>query len=290
MNEQPAPPMVPEGATAEIAPGVHVIPDQRVEFVPNIGIVLGEESALVIDTAMGPRNGERVLREARRLAGDRRLFLTLTHFHPEHGFAAQSFVPEATILYNRAQLEELDAKGEEYIEMFSGFGPHLAELLAEVELVRPHVVYDNVADLDLGGVSAELRYLGQAHTRGDQIVWLPEARILFAGDLVEERFFPIFPDEDAVGGKWIAVLEQLEELEPAQVVPGHGEVGDAAMITTAKQFLVAVRDRVREMSQTGAELELIKSELDAEFRGERPDWDNEIWIGSAVEAFHRELA
>lgn len=289
MNDQPTPPIVAEDATREIAEGVHVIPDRRIEFVPNIGIVVGEHSALVIDTAMGPRNGERVLREARRIAGDRRLLLTLTHFHPEHGFAAQSFADEATTLYNRAQLEELQDKGQEYIEMFSGFGPHLAELLAEVELVRPQVVYDDAADVDLGGRRVELRYLGQAHTRGDQVAWLPEERILFPGDLVEDRFFPIFPDEDAVGGKWLTVLERLEELDPAVVVPGHGEVGDAEMIGVAKGFLIAARDGVRRLSEEGRDLDAIKAELEEEFRGRYPDWDNEIWIGSAAESFHREL-
>ncbi len=64
-------PMVPEGATTEIAPGVHVVPDQRIEFVPNAGIVVGERAALVIDTAMGAANGERILREARRVAEER---------------------------------------------------------------------------------------------------------------------------------------------------------------------------------------------------------------------------
>lgn len=289
MNEADAPMVAPE-ETKEIAPGVHVIPDRRVEFVPNIGVVVGEESALVIDTAMGPRNGALVLDEARRLAGDRRLFLTLTHFHPEHGFAAQSFRSEATILYNRAQLDELEQKGEEYIEMFSGFGPGLADLLGDVELVRPHIVYDDAADLDLGGRRVELRYLGQAHTRGDQIAWLPEEGILFPGDLVEDRFFPIFPDDDAVGSKWLEVLDRLRSLDPRLLVPGHGETGDAEMIDTAKGFLVSARDRVQALSDQGHDLDQIKEKLDEEYRREYPDWDNEVWIASAVEAFHRELS
>jgi glyoxylase-like metal-dependent hydrolase (beta-lactamase superfamily II) len=289
MSTKPVAPMV-TGEPEEICDGIFVIPDDRVDFVPNIGIAHGTESVLVIDTAMGPRNGERVLAKAREIAGDRRLFLTLTHFHPEHGFGAQSFRTEATILYNRAQVEELESKGETYIEMFSGFGAHLAELLDEVELVRPHVVYHDEVELRLGGLTAELRSYGAAHTLGDQIVWLPERRVLFAGDLVEDRFFPIFPDEHAVGSRWIAVLERLEALNPAIVVPGHGAVGDAGMIAVAKEHLVAVRDRVTALAETGRELEEIKNELDGEFRAQRPDWDNEIWIGSAVESFYGELS
>jgi len=169
-------PMVPEGATIQIAPRVHVIPDQRIEFVPNAGIVVGERAALVIETAMGAANGERVLREARRLAGERPLLLTTTHFHPEHAFGAQAFVGSATYICNRAQAEELAAKGREYVEMFSGFGPALEELLRDVELVAPQVVYGDEASVDLGGIVVELRHFGTAHTRGDQVAFVAVAK------------------------------------------------------------------------------------------------------------------
>lgn len=285
MSTEASAPLVREGTARQIDERVHVIPDARIEFVPNVGIVVGDDAALVIDTAMGPRNGDVVLREARRLAGGRPLFVTLTHFHPEHGFGAQSFAGEAVLLYNQAQLEELDEKGQEYIEMFSGFGPHLAELLAEVELVRPQVVYPDSAALDLGGVRVELR-AAPAHTRGDHVVWLPDQRILFAGDLVEERFFPIFPDPDAVGPAWIEVLERLEAMGPETVVPGHGAVGGADLIATARDYLVSVRERVDAAGDKA--LDDLKAELDEAYRAEYPDWDNEVWIVTAVESFHRE--
>ena len=100
------PPLIPVGLTEEVVARVHVMPDQRVEFVPNAGIVVGDRSVLVIDTAMGPRNGERILAEARRLGGERRLLLTTTHFHPEHAFGSQSF-SDATYVCNAAQAEEM---------------------------------------------------------------------------------------------------------------------------------------------------------------------------------------
>jgi len=267
-------PMVPEGATIQIAPRVHVIPDQRIEFVPNAGIVVGERAALVIETAMGAANGERVLREARRLAGERPLLLTTTHFHPEHAFGAQAFVGSATYICNRAQAEELAAKGREYVEMFSGFGPALEELLRDVELVAPQVVYGDEASVDLGGIVVELRHFGTAHTRGDQVAFVREGRILFAGDLVEERFLPIFPDEDADGPLWLGVLDELEALEPAVIVPGHGAVGDTALIGALREYLHAVR---------GGEEE---SELAERYAG----WDNQMWIRSAIESFDRARA
>jgi glyoxylase-like metal-dependent hydrolase (beta-lactamase superfamily II) len=106
----PRPPTVDTSNLQEIAAGVWIIGDHRIWLVPNIGIILGADAALVVDTGLGPANGERVLDLARRLAGSRRLLLTVTHFHPEHGYGAQAFRPDATIIYNRAQRDELQEK------------------------------------------------------------------------------------------------------------------------------------------------------------------------------------
>jgi glyoxylase-like metal-dependent hydrolase (beta-lactamase superfamily II) len=288
-GELPAP--VVAGSPVEVAPDVFVIPDGRVPLVPNVGIVLGAREALVVDTALGPRNGARVREQAERLAGGRPLLLTVTHFHPEHGFGAQAFVPGATIVYNRTQLEELRAKGQGYLEMFRTFAPVVAEELEGVELVDPHVAYEGEADLELGGLTVQLRPTGLAHTRGDQIVWLPEERVLFTGDLVENGCFAIFPyfppdDTDIDGDRWIEVLERLEALEPAIVVPGHGDVGDSDVIVEAREYLVQLRAETRRLAGEGQDVEEIVSELDASMRALHPDWAQPEWIAFGVRWFH----
>jgi glyoxylase-like metal-dependent hydrolase (beta-lactamase superfamily II) len=284
-------PLVPEGVTTPLREGVFVIPDQRIEFVPNIGILVGERATLVVDTAMGPRNGERVLAEARRLGGARKLVLTTTHFHPEHAFGAQALADVATYVCNATQAAELADKGREYVEMFSGFGPHLAELLAPVELVSPDITYEGgPAHIDLGGLLVELHDIGQAHTRGDQVVFVREHGVLFAGDLVEERFLPIFPDSDAVGSRWLAALDRLEALEPEVVVGGHGAVGGVELIAALRDYLTTVRDRVAELRAEGRDLEAIESALEPELTARQAGWDNQMWIKSAIDSFHAERA
>ncbi len=277
----PAP--VVTNAPVEIAEGVHVIPDGRVPLVPNIGIVLGSRAALVVDSGMGPRNGAVVRRHADELAAGRPLFLTITHFHPEHGYGAQAFDPGATIVYNRGQLAELRQKGQPYLEMFKTFGDAVAEQLEGVTLVEPHVVYDGAADLDVGGRTAQLRTWGLAHTQADQVVFLPEQRILFTGDLVESRCFAIFPwfppdDVDVDCDRWIAVLEELLRLDPAIVVPGHGEVGDAGVVTAAREYLQLLRAETRRLADDGASEDDAAAELDRSMRELHPDWDQPEWI------------
>jgi glyoxylase-like metal-dependent hydrolase (beta-lactamase superfamily II) len=292
----PPAPTVDEAGITEIAPGVWVIPDRRVPLVPNVGVIVGEEAVLVVDAGMGPANGGRVLAAAKEKAQGRRLYLTITHFHPEHGFGAQVFRDEATILYNRAQRDELRDKGAGYVELFRTFGPAVADALEGVELVDPHEVYDgDGSELDLGGRTVQLRTWGVAHTRSDQVVVLPGERILFTGDLVEERIFPIYPyfppdDADVDGARWIDVLRRLEELGPAVVVPGHGAVGDVSVIAVAREFHEQLRDRTRRLAAEGLDADEAVALLEPDLLGLHPDWEQPEWIGFGIRSFHARSA
>ena len=286
----PAPTVVAEGIT-EIAPGVWVIPDRRVPLVPNVGIVVGEEAVLVVDTAMGPVNGSRVLAAAKEKAQGKRLLVTVTHFHPEHGFGAQVFRDEATIVYNRAQLDELHDKGAGYVDMFKTFGPAVAEALEGVELVDPDETYEEETELDLGGRTVQLRTWGVAHTRSDQVVFLPAERILFTGDLVEERIFAIYPyfppdDADVDGERWIEVLRRLEALGPEIVVPGHGAVADVGVIRAAREYHELLRDETLRLAAEGRDADAVVAELEPRILARYPDWEQPEWIGFGIRSFH----
>ncbi len=286
-----APPPIVHGRPVEIADGVYVIPDGRVPLVPNIGVILGDRAALVVDAGLGPRSGAVAHQIARELAGDRPLYLTLTHFHPEHGFGAQAFY-DATIIYNRTQHDEFRQKAQGYLQQFQGLSSAVAKELEGVELTDPHITYDGGADLDLGGKIVELRTWGRAHSRGDQTIFLPEERLLFTGDLVENRFYPIFPyfppyDVDVDSQNWITVVEALQGLAPLVVVPGHGELGDAGLLATTHEYLTRLRSSVIQLAAEGRSEGEIISLLAAQLHAHYPDWDaTEPWrIATGVQTF-----
>ena len=289
----PAPDVDPSGIS-EIVGDVWLIPDRRIPLVPNIGIVCGRERVLVVDVGMGPRNGSRVLEAAEEKADGRPLVATSTHFHPEHGFGLQAFRDSATIVYNRAQLDELHAKGQAYVDMFRTFGTNVEAALDGVELVEPHETYGGGREVvDLGGRTVELLTRGLAHTRGDQVAFLPEERILFTGDLVESRFFPIYPffppdDADVDGTRWIEVLRWLESLDPRHVVPGHGEIGDDRLITEARAYHERLRSETFELADSGVEADEAVARLEAPTRERHPDWDQPEWIAFGIRCFHAE--
>ncbi|QKV96232.1 MBL fold metallo-hydrolase [Streptomyces sp. NA02950] len=285
-----APAPLVQGEPIEIREGVFVIPDNRVPIVPNIGIVVGDHSALVVDTGIGPRNGRYVLEQAKRLAGDRRLWVTLTHFHPEHGFGAQAFKGAATIIYNDSQRAELRRKGAAYAEMFRGVSPAVAAALDGVRFVDPDVTYTGEAEIDLGGRTVVLREVGPAHTAGDQIV-LVDSHVLFGGDLLENRMFPIAPyfpphDTDVDAHRWITVLDQLLALSPTVVVPGHGEVTDATLIQDVRDYLDHVRAETDRLRGLGASADEAAEAIGRDARSRWSSWDHPEWTDLAARAFY----
>src|SRR5690349_24624665 len=84
--DQPEPGVIEITGEREIAPDLVVVPNRHLDLVPNIGVIGGTHSVLVVEIGMGPRNAEKVLKFAAGYAKGRRLYLTTTHFHPEHAF------------------------------------------------------------------------------------------------------------------------------------------------------------------------------------------------------------
>lgn len=288
-------PVVDTAYVTELARDLVVIPNRRVGLVPNIGIIGGTESVLVVDTGMGPGNAAEVLAFATEYAAGRRLFLTTTHFHPEHAFGAQVFADEATYLINSAQAQDLARKGLPYLEMFRGLGAPVARQLEGVEIAIPDQVYDDSRDLDLGGRVVKLRATGRAHSTGDQVVTVPDADVMFTGDLAEAGQFAIFPwfpprDTDVSGLRWIEVMRGLAAQNPRVVVPGHGDVGGAQLLADVTCYLELLRDETwRRQDSTMAEQTIVE-EVRAVMLQRYPDWAAQEWIAPGVNCLCAERA
>ncbi len=280
-------PVVHTTDAREPARDLVVIADRGVPLVPNVGVIGGRDSVLVVETGIGPENAETVLKFALEYAKGRRLFLTTTHFHPEHAFGAQVFAGEATYLANRAQAEDLEQRGPGYLEMFKGMSEAVARRLEGVEMTAPDLVYDQSHDLDLGGRVVQLRPTGRAHTRGDQVIRVPDVDALFTGDLVEAAQFAIFPwfpphDTDVSGTRWLAVMERLAERGADLVVPGHGELGGPQLLADVRDYLELLRDETWRRRDSALAEETIVEEVSALMTERHPEWVGREWIEKGV--------
>lgn len=274
---------VPEGATQRVSEHVYAI----VGF-PNIAFVVGSRATLVVDTGMGPRNGAVVVREAQKLAKSPLLYLTTTHFHPEHAAGEQAF-PAGTILIRpAAQQQEIDRRGQEYLDLFSSRSAQNKELLKDVKLRNADVVFDREAKLDLGGVTARLFWLGAAHTLGDELIDVEPDNALIPGDIVQSKLVPNMPNEDASVKGWLAILDKLADLKPRFIVPDHGALGDGSLIAQERAFLADLQKRALELKRQGASVEDAGKKLTDELKAKYPEWGNMGPVANAVKRVYAE--
>ncbi|MBZ5620306.1 MAG: MBL fold metallo-hydrolase [Acidobacteriia bacterium] len=262
-------PLLPQNSVTHVSEHVYAIVGW-----PNVGIIVGDRATLVVDTGMGPRNGATVVKEAQKLAKGPKLYLTTTHFHPEHASGDAAFPPGTILIRPVVQQEELQARGAEFLAMFSGRSAQFKELLQDVKLRRPDIVFDREVKLDLGAVTARLLWLGAGHTRGDEETFVEPDGTLLPGDIVENKLVPSMPNADSSVKGWLGMLDQLEALRPRFIVPDHGALGDGALIAQERTFLAALQARAMELKRKGTSVEEAGKLLSAEFKARYPDWES----------------
>ncbi|REG86631.1 MBL fold metallo-hydrolase [Marinomonas pollencensis] len=279
----------------KVSDGVYVIEDKNHTFmVPNVSIILGEKAAMIVDTGLSVESAKRVLQEAKKLAGDKKLYLTLTHFHPEHGFGAQVFKDKATIIYNRSQYEELQKKGPAFRKLFAEHY-NVAAAMKEVKFVKPDVLYDGQASIDLGGRTVKLNYYGPAHTLGDQVISVPDQGVYILGDLLETESFPIMPwfpemsETDVDPENWRTILHNIATTKPTVVVPGHGPVGTAADINALIHHMDKATAEVKTLCANGVGIKDIQKQVTPLLIAQQPTWLLQDWIPMELQADYAHL-
>src|ERR671916_407619 len=215
------------GPWRELRPGIYraVAEPETV----NVGLVVGTESALLVDTGSSPGQG-RAIRESVAAVTDRPLVaVVVTHWHYDHAFGVAAF-------------GDLDSVGHESVGGRLGSPEAAAEAarlgLAPDDLAAPSRELVVATAYDLGGRRVEVAHLGRGHTDGDLVVVVPDADVVFAGDLIESAGPPSF-GPDSVPDEWAGTLDGLVGLmtERSVAVPGHGDPGD-------RQFVFGQRGEV----------------------------------------------
>jgi len=279
----PPTPLIRENATVKVSEHVYVIPDFNVGGVPNVGIIVGSKATLVVDTGLGPRNGQTVLREVGKVSRNPDLFVTATHFHSEHVLGESAFPATAKVIRARALQQEIDEIGVQ--PNFATRSPAMAELMKDAVFRKADEIFDKEKPLDLGGVRVRLLWYGGTHTNGDTLIFVEGDNVLFAGDVIMNRRFLSFNARSSVQA-WLRSLEEAARLRPTRIVPSHGEMGDGSLVEIDRSYLQALQTRVRELKREGKTADQAAETVTTEFRAKYPDWTGNA--GAAARAAYNE--
>ncbi|MBB5075910.1 MBL fold metallo-hydrolase [Nonomuraea endophytica] len=204
----------------------------------NVGLVVGDGHCLVFDTRMSHREATDLIAAVRRITPDPWTVVN-SHAHWDHFFGNAMFLP-AEIWGHAGCAEEIRSGGEAQRASVLGFvAEERRAEIEEIDLVAPDHTFTDRATLDIGGRAVHLRYFGRGHTDNDIVLHVPDAGVVFAGDLVEEGAPPAFGDSYPLD--WPATMSaMLAALPEPVIVPGHGAVVDRAFAQGQRDELAEV--------------------------------------------------
>jgi glyoxylase-like metal-dependent hydrolase (beta-lactamase superfamily II) len=196
---------------------------------PNTGIVIGDDAIMVIDTQATPVMAQDVIRRIREVSDKPIKYVLLSHYHAVRVLGATAYEPDH-IIASQDTYDLIVERGEQDKASEIGRFPRLFQNVESVPagLTWPTITFTGKMTLWLGKLEVQILQLGRGHTKGDTVVWLPQDKVLFSGDLVEFDATPYAGD--AYFTDWPQTLANIAALQPEKLVPGRG----AALMNAAQ--------------------------------------------------------
>jgi len=243
---------------------------------PNTGIVIGDDSVMVIDTQATPVMAQDVIRRIRAVTDKPIKYVVMSHYHAVRVLGASAYGAEQ-IIASQGTYDLIVERGEADMRSEIERFPRLFRAVESIPgLTWPTIVFKEEMTLWMGKLEVRIMHLGRGHTKGDTVVWLPREKVLFSGDLVEYGATPY--TGDAYLREWPATLDRLRALAPEKLVPGRGD----ALVTPeqveaglqgTKSFVTEMFAAVRDGANAGRSLKEVYRNT---YQKLRPDFGH--WV------------
>jgi cyclase len=228
-------------------------------FAANAGIVVGRDGILVVDTLISAKEAKRFISDIRKVSDKPIKYVVDTHYHLDHAFGNSEFARlGATIISQVNDRKNLANKGEAGLKNAKGYGLTDADMAGTV-ITLPTLTFTDRMTIDLGGETVELIYLAPSHTEGSTLVYLPERKILFAGDVLFTDFHPFMGDSDVAG--WVKTLDFILALDVTTIIPGHGPISGKKDIAEMKAYIQTFDQKARELVAKSKDADFIAAEM-----------------------------
>jgi cyclase len=246
------------GEREELAPGIFINTNYR-GCTP--GFIYTEEGIVLIDAPLIPKQAEDWRQQVEdEYPGHPFLYMVNTDHHRGHALGNQYFMPVKVIAHERAH-KEMSGYTENFKERVRNSfkrEPEIQAQLNNIIIVPPHITFTQRATLLYGSRRIELIYVG-GHTPATSLVWLPEDKICFVGDIVWVDQHPYMAQGNTL--EWLRALEKIRELGATRLIPGHGPVCGPESTYRVAEYIEFMRKRVREYYLEGKNKNETKSGL-----------------------------
>jgi glyoxylase-like metal-dependent hydrolase (beta-lactamase superfamily II) len=242
---------------------------------PNTGIIIGDDSVMVIDAQATPVMAQDVIRRIREVTDKPIRYVLLTHYHAVRVMGASAYKADQ-IIASQGTYELIVERGEADFKSEVERFPRLFNAVESVPgLTWPTLVFNDSMTLYMGKLEVNIMHLGRGHTKGDTVAWLPQEKVLFSGDLVEYAATPY--TGDAYLTDWPATLDAIAELKPEALVPGRGTALKGAQqvkegLDGTRAFVTQMFDAVKQGAKDKQPLRKIYQDTYAKLKPQFGEW------------------
>ena len=188
---------------------------------PNSGVIIGDESVMVIEAQATPRLAQKVIDCIREVTDKPITHVALTHYHAVRVLGASAFNAQQVIMSDMARAMVVERGQEDWDSEFQRF-PRLFEGHESIPgLTWPTTTFNDTMTVYLGDRRVDLMHLGRAHTAGDIVIHVPDANVMFTGDIVEYRSACYCGDGHF--RDWPGTLERIRAFGLDAIAPGRGD-------------------------------------------------------------------
>ena len=273
----------------QVGPGVYAVIDgPERKTIGNAGFVIGDDGVLVIDSLFTPGMAQVMVDEIRKLTPKPIRYVVNTHYHVDHTGGNQVLRDAGAII-----IAHHNVRGWIRTDNLNLFGDRTKpELKSRIEaLALPDLTTDKDLTIWLGSRKVEVRTV-LGHTGGDLIVFVPDAKVLFTGDMLWRKVAPNLIDGSveqwsATAADFIGVRDAAE----IRFVPGHGDVADAKDVAEFRTYLLELRRLVDEGRKAGIQGDALVQDVAPKMRAQFADWRmSDQAIAAEVRYMNDELA
>ena len=202
----------------EIGPGLYAF---TAEGDPNTGVIIGDDSEMVVEAQATPRLARKVIECIRQVTDKPISHLVLTHYHAVRVLGASAYGAREIIMSDAARGMVEERGAEDWASEFGRF-PRLFQGHEEIPgLTYPTTTFSDSMTVYLGKRRVEIMHLGRAHTAGDAVVWVPDSEVMFTGDIVE--YHSACYCGDGYFADWGGTLQAIADFDPVAIAPGRGD-------------------------------------------------------------------
>jgi glyoxylase-like metal-dependent hydrolase (beta-lactamase superfamily II) len=253
----------------EIGDGLYAF---TAEGDPNSGVIIGDDAVMVVEAQATPRLGRKVIEHIRSVTDKPITHLVLTHYHAVRVLGASAYGAPTVIMSDVARSMVVERGQEDWQSEFDRF-PRLFQGHEEIPgLTWPTTTFSDAMTVYLGKRRVDIMHLGRAHTAGDAVVWVPDAEVMFTGDIVEYHSACYCGDGHLT--EWGQTLDNIAAFDPVSIAPGRGDalVGRdmvAKAIESTRDFVESTYRPAARVAARGGSLkeawDAVRAECDPKF-------------------------